>query len=1068
MSFFSYNYYKTLERPNVYLAFPNKRIVGTIVARDLETDFMANSMTKGTFKVYRYHDSEETPNYNWIKIGMYVQLSGIDWFIITQLEIINEGLNEYKEITYISLEHELSKKYLTSFGALGVETDEQGGLDRYCLYSITDQAHSIMHIVVQKNPDWSIYYVDPNITKEYRNFQVDSIDTYSFLTKNVSEAFDCIFLFDSTAKTISAYLLENLGKDTNITLSYRNFIKSVEQNSDDDDVKTVLTVVGGNDSRTNTPLDVIDVNISGTNQIYNFSYYLSMMSDKLKQKLKEYDAACEKNREAYQNKLLELGQLYVELNELNNRVPTDPDSTNWKDYGLKELQTQEKKYWKLMSVNTNQYDDVQVDAYNNYKKIHDAVLAEIEVRKSEVSNKEKEVKTCIEEAQNLAIKLETFLGTDLYHELQAYVKEDTLTDDSFVATTEMTDNEILEMRKELLKHAEEELASVCYPKFETTVDLINFTVNYDYKKFTDQLELFNIIHIRLEEHDVITDARLLKLHVNWDDPTDFSATFSNRNSLDEGFALLKEIQDQADGTATEIGFASGAWSGAASTSVEVQEYMNSILDASKQQLVSNSNNEVVIDETGILIRKWIPDQSRYDPCQLWLTNGMLAISVDSWNTVGLAIGYVKMGNDYFFGVCADKLVGNMMISKSLVIANDSGTYTITDDGMLAKNGSYEVKINPNEPDEIFAISIDGNKLLYIDADSKKLKFEGDIESISGHIGGYTIGSKDLTSGGVGMSSDTASNAVAFWAGNSNRNSAAFRVTNTGNLTCSNANITGGTIRIGDRFSVDANGNLVNFQLTAESNRITNEIDRAQKVEAQLRMDVNENAAQILLRVQKDQLISEINTGIDGTGAYIHFKTGSLVIDSTNFKLDRNGNAEFKGSIKSGSTITGSRISASIFESDLFYADDSEIYLGDFGVTDNYGRHIFQSTDEVTGMSTGDVEKGNLYLWAGYGVSPHHTEEAVFLVNTGQVRCGGDLYVQGVNILEAIRDIGGGGGCDCDSYTCDGDACGGGDECGAAYTGGCSSNDPCSSDSCTCDGSYDVPGCQVVSPCTTDS
>lgn len=419
-------------------------------------------------------------------------------------------------------------------------------------------------------------------------------------------------------------------------------------------------------------------------------------------------------------------------------------------------------------------------------------------------------------------------------------------------------------------------------------------------------------------------------------------------------------------------------------------------------------------------------------------------------------------------VCADKLVGNMMISKSLVIANDSGTYTITDDGMLAKNGSYEVKINPNEPDEIFAISIDGNKLLYIDADSKKLKFEGDIESISGHIGGYTIGSKDLTSGGVGMSSDTASNAVAFWAGNSNRNSAAFRVTNTGNLTCSNANITGGTIRIGDRFSVDANGNLVNFQLTAESNRITNEIDRAQKVEAQLRMDVNENAAQILLRVQKDQLISEINTGIDGTGAYIHFKTGSLVIDSTNFKLDRNGNAEFKGSIKSGSTITGSRISASIFESDLFYADDSEIYLGDFGVTDNYGRHIFQSTDEVTGMSTGDVEKGNLYLWAGYGVSPHHTEEAVFLVNTGQVRCGGDLYVQGVNILEAIRDIGGGGGCDCDSYTCDGDACGGGDECGAAYTGGCSSNDPCSSDSCTCDGSYDVPGCQVVSPCTTDS
>lgn len=1051
MSFFSYNYYKTLERPNVYLAFPNKRIVGTIVARDLETDFMANSMTKGTFKVYRYHDSEETPNYNWIKIGMYVQLSGIDWFIIAQLEIVNEGLNEYKEITYISLEHELSKKYLTSFGALGVESDEQGGLDRYCLYSITDQAHSIMHIVVQKNPDWSIGYVDSNITTEYRNFQVDSIDTYSFLTKNVSEAFDCIFLFDSTAKTISAYLLENLGKDTNITLSYRNFIKSVEQNSDDDDVKTVLTVVGGNDSRTNTPLDVIDVNISGTNQIYNFSYYLSMMSDELKQKLKEYDAACEKNREAYQNKLLELGQLYVELNELNNRVPTDPDSTNWEDYGLTELQTQEKKYWKLMSVNTNQYDDVQVDAYNNYKKIHDAVLAEIEVRKSEVSNKEKEVETCIEEAQNLAIKLENFLGTDLYHELQAYVKEDTLTDDSFVATTEMTDNEILEMRKELLKHAEEELANVCYPKFETTVDLINFTVNYDYKKFTDQLELFNIIHIRLEEHDVITDARLLKLHVNWDNPSDFSATFSNRNSLDEGFALLKEIQDQADGTATEIGFASGAWSGAAQTNVDFRNYQNSIFDASLKQIQNSSDQDVLIDETGILLRRWIEDQSKYDLCQMWLTNSQLVMTLDGWNTVSLALGYVKVGNDYFYGLNAERVVGKFLIGEQLYITNDSGTYTITNDGMLAKNGSYEVKINPNEPDEIFAISIDGNKLLYIDADSKKLKFEGDIESISGHIGGYTIGSKDLTSGGVGMSSDTVSNAVAFWAGNSNRTSAAFRVTNTGDLTCSKANITGGTIKIGDRFSVDAEGNLVNFQLT-------NEINRATQVEAQLRMDVDDNKAEIALRVRKDNLISEINTGIEGGKAYIKFTTGSIIIDSDNFTIDQQGNAWFSGDIEA-SNISGSRIEGTIIDGGdeiPFYAGETRVSIGDFEVNDDYGRHVFQSDDEVTGMSTGDLAYGNWLLWAGNGMGSGDND-CIFLVNTGQVRIEGSLVVNGTYVMDEIDRlwdaVGGGGGCDCDSYTCDEDGCGGGDECGAAYTGGCGS----------CDGNEDCPGYDPCGP-----
>ena len=95
------------------------------------------------------------------------------------------------------------------------------------------------------------------------------------------------------------------------------------------------------------------------------------------------------------------------------------------------------------------------------------------------------------------------------------------------------------------------------------------------------------------------------------------------------------------------------------------------------------------------------------------------------------------------------------------------------------------------------------------------------------------------------------------------------------------------------------------------------------------------------------------------------------------------------------------------------------------------------------------------------------EEAVFLVNTGQVRCGGDLYVKGVNILEAIRDLGGGGGCTCDSYTCSEDSCGGGDECGAAYSGGgCGCDNDGSG--CTCHGYYDVPGCDVVQGCPTDS
>lgn len=908
MSMFGYNYYKTLKRPYVYLSYPNKKIIGTIVAQELETDFMANSMTKGTFKVYRYLDGIETPNYDWIKIGMYIQLSGIDWFIITELDIVNEDNNEYKEITYISLEHELSKKYLTSFGSMGVETDEQGGLDRYCLYNILDQEHSILHIVVQKNPDWSINYVDPNITTEYRSFEVDSIDTYSFLTGDVSEAFDCIFLFDSTNKTISAYLLENLGQDTNITLSYRNFIKSVDQNSDDDDVKTVLTVVGGNDSRTNTPLGIIDVNISGTNQIYNFTYYLDMMSDELKEKLQEYDVACANNEEEYQQKLLDLGELYVELNELKNRVPDNPDSTNWTEYGSVELEAKEKEYWQLMSVNTNQYDETQVSYYNQYKKIHDAITAELEVRKGEIEDKEAEIESMKNVIQGLVIKLEDFLGIDLYKELNAYIKENTLTDDSFVATTVMTDDEILEMQKSLLEHAKKELSSVCYPKFETTVDLVNFTVDYDYKKFTDQLELFNIIHIRFEEHDVISDARLLKLHVNWDDPTDFSATFSNRNSLDESFGVLKEIQDQANSTATEIGFASGAWSGAAQTNVDFRNYQNSIFDASLQQIQNSDNQELRVDETGILLRKWIPEQSRYDLCQTWFTNAQMVMTLDGWNTVSLALGHIKVGNDYFYGLNAERIVGKFLIGEQLYITNDSGSYSITKDGMIAQNGSYQVKINPDTPSEIFSISIDNEKLLYVDTTNKKLKFEGDIESTSGHIANFTISNNSLISGKIGMCSDTTNNAIAFWAGNTNKSSAPFRVTNNGNLICSNATITGGTLQVGSNFSVNSSG-----------------------------------------------ILTATGANISGSVTATSGKIGGWTING-NKLVGTSGNSYIEG----GEIDIGDG---------LFIANDSEVYLGDFCVLYNR-RGQFSSLNEMVGMMASASGSQQAWLWAGANDDPY--------------------------------------------------------------------------------------------------
>lgn len=826
MGFFTYNYFKNIKRPEVYLAYPDKRTIGAIHTDKLQTDIMANSINKGSFTVYRYENGAETRFYDSIEIGKYIHLYGVGWFRITEVYLINEGINESKEITILSIECELGQTYLTSFGSLGTDEDEQGGLDRYCLYNPFDVSHSIMHIVLQKNPGWSIRYIDPQISTEYRSFTEDSVDTYSFLTGKVSETYECVFQFDSYERSISAYTLENLGKDTDITLNYRNVIKSITMDSSDDDIKTVLTVVGGNDERSNTPLGILDVNISGTNQIYDFSYFLHMMSQELQDELSHYNELCKLNESAYQKKMSSLLSHYDELNTLKNKVPDEgEDSTDWTKFGLRELQEKEIIYKTNMSLYLG---DDESELYQKNSIIHAAIEAEIKVREQQINKKETEINKLITEIGDLVVSLPDVLGEELYRELGSYIREDTLTDDSFIVTNSMTDREILEMQQALLEHGRSELSRVCYPQFTLDIDLINFTLDYDYKRFTDALEMFNIIHINFENHDSIISARLLKLHINWDDSSDFKVTFSNRNSLKETWALIEEIRKQAEDVSSKTEYATGAWKNAATVSIDVNKYMSNILNASKQQLVTNDNNEILIDSTGILCRKWLSEQQIYDPGQIWITNNQIAISQDGFNSVGIALGYVRMNNDYFFGLCAPSIVGKLLMSEKLIVSNASGSYTIDKDGFIAKKGSYEVKINPDTPDNIFSISIDNKKLLYVDTAAKALTFEGKLISKSGQIADFTISTNTLISGNIGLCSDKTSGVIAFWAGSSNRNNAPFRVSNTGALTCSNAVITGGSLKIGNNFEVNNQG-----VLTARSANFTGNINASKITGSQI-------------------------------------------------------------------------------------------------------------------------------------------------------------------------------------------------------------------------------------------
>lgn len=779
---FSYNKYHELETPDTYLAYPNKKIICKLPVTDRQTELCFVSASSYSFSLNKYRNGEKFKYYDEITIGRYVEFKNVAWFRITKVDTEGDGENETMTVTCSSIESETGQTYVTALGSLGVDEDDQGGLDIYCLYSETDQAHSIMHKFFEKNPSWSMGYFDPAIKNEYRIVSEDSVTSYDLLTSTAMELWECVFQFDTYTKTVSVYKLENIGKTTSIYLSYRNLIKKLDVSYDEADVKTVFYVVGGTDA-TNTTLSIADVNPSGNGYISNYNYFLKDMSKELREKYQEYLKKMVENLEPYQTAMAEMQTLYDTLANLYNAHPDTEDSTDWTKYGSVELEGRIATFKNLMSIyKDDSSGKTYQEAYTNFTN----ASAELVKRQKEIEDINSKIEAAQKKAQSYVVNIIDFLGADLYKELTLFNREDTFTDDSFVTTDKMTEADTFKMKKALLEHAQNELAKVCFPQFSMTVDSINFPKIFRYKKYTDQLDLGNIITINIEDGYNI-EARLLKISINWDNPSDFSLTFSSKTSLEDGVFEFQDVKNNVEKLGNSLNISSSAWNNASQSSATILTDMSSFLNASLRAVQNSKDNEVNMDGTGITIRKSNGDGT-YDPNQLWMTRGNIIMTDDGWKSVKIAIGQVEIDGIKHFGIAASEIYGTAFVGQNMIIQNTNNTLTIDKNGLVAKaTNGYSLTINPDDPNAIFTIKKDSNTILGVDATNNKFVFKGTLESTDGHLGNWTINDNGLFSSNVGLSSK---GDVRIWAGNDSASNAIFKVESNGKLTCSNADIAG--------------------------------------------------------------------------------------------------------------------------------------------------------------------------------------------------------------------------------------------------------------------------------------
>ncbi len=771
--YFSYDLYKNIHEPEVYLAYGDKHILSQLKVHQLKISTRLNSISYGSLQIYKLEDGEPVPYYDKIQIGLLLEVRHISWFQITDIKLERTEGAEYLEISFQSLEIQLGQTYLTSFGSLGTSSDEQGGLDRYCLYNINDQEHSIMHIFQQKNPGWLIGSIDPGISTQYRAFYYDTISSYEFLTGAVSETYECIFQFDVYKRTVNVFKLDNIGEKTPIFLSDRNLIKSLTVNSDDSDIKSVFIVSGGNDSRTNTTLGIQEINPSGNNYISNFSYFYKQMSPELVSAIQAYNQQIEANSENFSNAITQLETLYTELETLKHHVPENHNTTDFSQYGLVELEEKRDSYKHIMSLYLNQTKN---PAYSTNHELCQKAESEILLRKTQISAKESEIENQLRLSQTYLVNIQNFLGPELYKELSYYIREQDFQDDSFLVTSEMSQAEIYEMQKELLAHAHQELQKACYPKFEMSIQVLNFAIIEDFRKYTDKLELGNIITVEWEP-GIFIEARILGMDMDFDNPDNFTLLISSKNSLTEKWALLAEIQNQATNTSTSVDYNKGGWNIAKDTSLDFKKWINHIFDASLQKLQNSANQEILMDETGMIIRKWLVDKNKYSPNQIWITNGQIAFTRDNWKSVCTVVGEITLPDQTIgYGIAGQYIIGEIISGESLILRGScaqldfetNNSFQKATTQIKANQGEILLRVKKNEVINEINISqegirIQGNRLILDGnvtfSNSNKFNIDGDKANIT-NINGGNIKTGTITTEQIKSGTITANNIKA--------------------------------------------------------------------------------------------------------------------------------------------------------------------------------------------------------------------------------------------------------------------------------------------------------------------
>lgn len=722
----NFNYFNEHEDYNIRLCNPNMEQICLLnFGYEKEVFLRFNDVSEFHITIPYYYNDNIFQFYDMVASKRIISIDGLKQFLITEVNEIDDGIEKKKEVTAYSLEMELSFKKINLFDGT------------YKFYDLLNPENTLLYKVLETS-NWTVGEIDPDLLNLYRTFEIPDSTVYEFLLNEVENSYECVFVFDTFNKTVSAYTLPNLVNNTDILLTYENLIQRAQITEKSDEIVTALSVYGGND------LGISAVNPLGSNTIYNFDYFKTTewMSQDLINALNNWESNIEQSSQLYASLLTQYKNNNANLVELKST--------------LEDQKTERDSIEGVIKVmieggltGTSEYTQ-QVQKLN-------AINQTIENTNSQISSLETTLSEILEDLSeiNQNLSFENNFTDSQYSELKSYIIENTYQNDSFTITSTMTNEEIQDMSQQLYDQGNSVLIRVSQPRFEFSIDSVNFLFLKEFQYFSQQLELGCIINIQKDEGYILTPI-LLEIQYQLDDPENFSLTFGNRYRLDTAEYTFKELFGDAIRAGSSVKFDSGKWGEYVNSGMNdtVTNFINSALDTSKNNVINATNQEIIINQNGLRGRVVNSNSDGYMPEQVWLTSNTLAFTNDNWDTCSLALGKVNFNGTSLYGLVADAIVGKIIAGNQLQITNENNNFILDSNGAVLNNASFSL-VTENGLGQIFLDPSNGISIqtrnntnsdwvnnFYIDSNGN-VTMNGKITASSGTIGGWQISDTKL-------------------------------------------------------------------------------------------------------------------------------------------------------------------------------------------------------------------------------------------------------------------------------------------------------------------------------------